>query len=85
MFLIPIRLEHKVAIDDHSYWKSRSDRQRRLDVQVASNDLLSGLIGNDEGYPGVGQTDRTAHRHILRRRAAALVSASGEPDIISGD
>jgi hypothetical protein len=39
-----VRLEYQVSIDDHPNRKSRPDRQGRLDVEVAANDLLSRLI-----------------------------------------
>ena len=39
-----VRLKHKVAVDDHAHRKPRSDRQCRLDVKIALNDLLSSLV-----------------------------------------
>src|SRR5882762_8083178 len=40
----PVRFEHQVTIDDHAHRKSRPDRQCRLDVKIALNDFLSGLV-----------------------------------------
>src|ERR1700722_20714850 len=39
-----IRLQHEVTIDDHADRETRPDRQRRLDVEIALYDFLSGLI-----------------------------------------
>src|SRR6266852_1767209 len=39
-----VRFEHQVAVDDHAHWKPRPDRQRWLDVKIALNDFLSGLV-----------------------------------------
>jgi hypothetical protein len=36
--------EYEVAIDDHADRKSRPDGDGRLDVEVAANDLLAGLV-----------------------------------------
>jgi len=40
----PVRFEHQVTIDDHAHRKSRPDRQCRLDIKIALNDFLSGLV-----------------------------------------
>ena len=40
----PVRLEDQIAIDDDPDWKSRPDRERGLNIKVASNHLLSSLI-----------------------------------------
>lgn len=37
-------LKDEVTIDDHADRETWSDRQRRLDVEIALNNLLSGLI-----------------------------------------
>src|SRR5258708_35220518 len=37
-------LEHEIAIDDNSHRKSRTDGQRRLNIEAATNNLLAGLI-----------------------------------------
>ena len=39
-----IRLKHEVTIDDDPHRKTRPDRQRRLDVEIALNDFLPSLI-----------------------------------------
>ena len=39
-----IGLEHEIAVDDHAHRKSGPDRQRRLDVEIAADDLLTGLV-----------------------------------------
>jgi hypothetical protein len=39
-----VRLKHEVAVDDHAHWKPRPDRQRRLDVEILLNDLLTSLV-----------------------------------------
>lgn len=39
-----IWLKHEIAIDDHPHGKSRPDRERRLNVEIAASDLLAGLI-----------------------------------------
>src|SRR5208337_4248876 len=39
-----IGFENEIPVDDHAHRKPRPDRQRRLDVQIAANDLLAGLI-----------------------------------------
>ena len=39
-----VRLKHQIAIDDHPDRKARPDRQRRLDIEIAPNDLLTGLV-----------------------------------------
>jgi hypothetical protein len=39
-----VRLKHQVTIDDDANRKTRPDRQRRLNVEVAANNLLSGLV-----------------------------------------
>lgn len=36
--------EHEVAIDDDAHREAGPDRDRRLDVEVTSNDLLPGLV-----------------------------------------
>jgi len=48
-----IGFEHEIPVDDHAYWKSRPDRQRRLDVEIAADDLLAGLVSAcAEGFRG---------------------------------
>ncbi len=47
MFAFPhplIWFEHEIAIDDHPHREARPDRQRRLNIEIALNDFLSGLI-----------------------------------------
>jgi hypothetical protein len=39
-----VRFEHEIAIDDHADRKPRSNCQRRLDIEVPTDHLLSGLI-----------------------------------------
>jgi hypothetical protein len=39
-----IRRKHEITVDDHADRKAWSDRERRLDVEIASNNLLAGLI-----------------------------------------
>ncbi len=39
-----VRFENEVAVDDHAHRKSRSNRERRLDVEIAPNGPLPGLI-----------------------------------------
>jgi hypothetical protein len=39
-----VRFEHEVAVDDHAHRKPRPDRQRRLDVEILLNDLLTSLV-----------------------------------------
>ena len=39
-----IGCEHKVAVDDHAHRKARSDRDGRLNVQIATHHLLAGLV-----------------------------------------
>ena len=46
--LSPVRLEYQIAVDDHADREARPDRQRRLDIEIAPNDLLTGLV---EGIP----------------------------------
>ena len=46
--LSPVRLKYQIAVDDHADREARPDRQRRLDIEVAPNDLLTGLV---EGIP----------------------------------
>jgi len=36
--------EHKIARDDDAHGKTRPDGQRRLNIEIASDDLLAGLI-----------------------------------------
>jgi hypothetical protein len=40
----PIRFEHEITIHDHPHRKSRSNGQRRLNVEIAPHHLLTGLI-----------------------------------------
>jgi hypothetical protein len=40
--------EHEVAIDDYPHRKTRPDCQGRLNVEIAPNDLLAGLV---QGIP----------------------------------
>jgi hypothetical protein len=42
--LTSVRFKHEITVDDHAHRETRSDRQGRLDVKIALNDLLSGLI-----------------------------------------
>jgi hypothetical protein len=42
--LTSVRFKHEVAVNDHAHRKPRPDRQRRLDVEILLNDLLSGLV-----------------------------------------
>ena len=45
VFSLPfVRLQHEVTIDDHAHRETRPDRQRRLDIEIALNDLLPGLV-----------------------------------------
>src|SRR5258708_39650836 len=37
-------LESEIAIGDHAHRKSRTDGQRRLNIEAATNNLLAGLI-----------------------------------------
>jgi hypothetical protein len=39
-----VRFKHEVAVDDHAHRKPRPDCQRRLNVKIALNDFLSGLV-----------------------------------------
>jgi hypothetical protein len=39
-----VRFKHEVAVDDHAHRKPRPDRQCRLNVKIALNDFLSGLV-----------------------------------------
>jgi hypothetical protein len=50
----PIRLQQEIAIDDHPHRKSRPDRERRLDVEIAASDLLAGLIERCAAAPAAG-------------------------------
>ena len=43
-FLSPVWFQNEVTINDHAYRKARTDGQCRLDVQIAPDDLLAGLI-----------------------------------------
>ena len=43
-FLAFVRLKHEVAVNDHADRKTWPDRQRGLDVEIALNNLLSGLV-----------------------------------------
>ena len=36
--------EHKVAVDNHTHRKAGPDRDRRLDIEIAANHLLTGLV-----------------------------------------
>ena len=42
--LLPVWFENEIAIDDNTYRKSRTDGQRRLNIQTAPDDLLAGLV-----------------------------------------
>ena len=48
IFSASVWFEHEVAIDDYPHRKTRPDCQGRLDVEIAPNDLLTGLI---QGIP----------------------------------
>src|SRR6478609_7195358 len=48
IFSASVWFEHEVAIDDYPHRKTRPDCQGRLDVEIASNDLLTGLV---QGIP----------------------------------
>ena len=50
-FLTFVRLEQEVAVNDHANRKTWADRQRGLDVEVALNNPLSGLIQGIAGSP----------------------------------
>jgi hypothetical protein len=39
-----VTFKHEVAVDDHAHRKPRPDCQRRLNVKIALNDFLSGLV-----------------------------------------
>src|ERR1700693_248997 len=39
-----IRRKHEVAVNNYTHRKAGPDRDRRLDVQIATNNLLSGLV-----------------------------------------
>src|SRR5258708_22296039 len=49
--LIFVWLKHEVAVDDHAHRESRPDRECRLNVEVALNNFLSGLIEAIAGSP----------------------------------
>lgn len=36
--------EYEIPVDYHPHRKTRPDRQRRLNIEIALNNLLSGLI-----------------------------------------
>jgi hypothetical protein len=44
MSLPSIWLKYEVTIDDHAHWETRPDRQSRLDIEIALNDFLPGLV-----------------------------------------
>jgi hypothetical protein len=44
IFSASVWFEHEVAIDDYPHRKTRPDCQSRLDVEIAPNDLLTGLV-----------------------------------------
>ena len=46
-----VRLKHEVAVNDHADRKTWPDRQRGLDVEIALNNLLSGLVQGIAGSP----------------------------------
>jgi hypothetical protein len=48
IFSASVWFEHEVAIDDYPHRKTRPDCQGRLDVEIAPNDLLTGLV---QGIP----------------------------------
>jgi hypothetical protein len=39
-----IGFEYEIPVDDHTHRKSRPDREHRLDVEIAADDLLAGLV-----------------------------------------
>ena len=49
MFSSPVRLEDQVAIDDHPDWKSGSDRQRWLYIEITADHLLARLVQGIRG------------------------------------
>ena len=49
MFSSPVRFEDQVAIDDHPDWKSGSDRERRLNIEIAADHLLARLVQGIRG------------------------------------
>jgi hypothetical protein len=49
-------LQHEIAVDDHAHWKPSPNGQRRLNMQIASNHLLSGLVQR------IGRPKRSAWR-----------------------
>src|SRR5215475_6926172 len=55
--------EHEVPIDNHADRKAGPDGDRRLDVEIAANDLLAGLV-EAIGAP------------LLRRRTATVLPTS---------
>src|SRR6266581_7612644 len=44
IFLPLVRLQYEVTIDDHPHGEARPNRQCRLDIEIALNSFLSGLI-----------------------------------------
>lgn len=51
--------ENEISIDDHAYRKSRTDGQRRLNIETATHNLLAGLIQGVAGPVPQGLNDRT--------------------------
>src|SRR3984893_4270733 len=39
-----VRFENELAIDNHPHGEPRTDGQRRLNIEAATNNLLAGLI-----------------------------------------
>ena len=68
IFSASVWFEHEVAIDDYPHRKTRPDCQGRLDVEIAPNDLLTGLV-----------RESPAPRRRACRMALFPLSAS-EPD-----
>jgi hypothetical protein len=66
--------EHEIAIDDHSDREARPDREGRLDIDLAPDELLAGLIervlaATPQGPDGTARSIQAPRRYRARLRA----------------